>query len=112
MCAGATLPTVSTFNGGFDVHATGRDRRHAYRCSRRRGAPADAAGLFHAALLCLAGITFPLVAESSWQIPQPQRAQRYGRSTRNSPARITPARSPSTKKFRRLRAWHPAPHAC
>jgi hypothetical protein len=67
--AGATLPTVSSFNGGFDVHATGRDRRHACRCSRRRGTPADAAGLFHAALLCPAGITFHLVAKSSWQIP-------------------------------------------
>jgi len=76
------------------------------------GAPADAAGLFHAALLCPAGITFHLVAKSSWQIPPPQRAQRCGRSPRVSPARITPARSPSTKKFRRLRAWHPAPRAC
>jgi hypothetical protein len=44
--AGATLPTVSSFNGGFDVHATGRDRRHACRCSRRRGAPARRRGPF------------------------------------------------------------------
>lgn len=76
------------------------------------GAPADAAGLFHAALLRPASITFHLVSESSWQTPLPQRAQRCGRSPRASPARITRARSPSTKKFRRLRAWHPAPHAC
>ena len=97
MGAGATLPNVSTFNSGFDVHATGRDRRQAYRCSRRRGAPADGAGLFHAALLCPAGITFHLVAENSWQIPPPQRAQRCGRSPRASPARITPHVPPSPK---------------
>lgn len=46
MCAGATLPTVSTFNGGFDVHANGRGRRHACRCSSRARRPRRRRGPF------------------------------------------------------------------
>jgi hypothetical protein len=109
---GHDLSTVSAFNCGFDVHATGRDRRHADRCSRRARPPADAGGLFSRRVAFhrqhhLSSLFRKLIANSSTSKSAAIRPFTSGLAGANHPRQFR-----LNQKFRRLSAWHPAPHTC
>jgi hypothetical protein len=97
MCAGTTFPPSLLSTAASTCTPPGATAATLTAAPDGPGPPPKPGAFFHAALLFPASITFHRFSESSLQIPPPQRAQRYGRSPRASPARITPHVPPSPK---------------